>query len=93
MLSACTDLHLAFAVLCSLHGASEVSVGCFCCIVWSSHFAVLLNVRYSSARLEFPDWEHATFDGQFNERRCDGYSSVLPTWDHRLGFRNGNAED
>ena len=37
--------------------------------------------------------EHATVDGQFNERRCDGYSSVLPTWDHRLGFRNGNAED
>ena len=54
MLSACTDLHSAFAVLCSLHAMSEVSVGCFCCIVWSSHFAVLLNVRYSSARLEFP---------------------------------------
>ena len=54
MLYACTDLHSAFAVLCSLHAMSEVSVGCFCCIVWSSHFAVLLNVRYSSARLEFP---------------------------------------
>ena len=51
---ACTDLHTAFAVLCSLHATSQVSVGCLCCIVWSSHFAVLLNVRYSSARLEFP---------------------------------------